>query len=162
MTSKNTSLNQVAALLKKVPWEGGEINLDYGGGKYDKGTEYLWVNHSVINLVYDPYNRPYIHNEDVKKFVKAHGGADTVTCANVLNVIADPMERYEVLLDISKNLKLDGKAYFTVYEGDGSGVGRVTKPDCWQENRPTASYIPEIQQAFNTVYRMGKVIVAYL
>lgn len=161
MTSKNTSLNQTAALLKRVPWEGGEINLDYGGGKYDKGTEYLWNEHKVINLVFDPYNRSHIHNENVKSFLHLHGGADTVTCANVLNVINNSRIRAQVLINISYYLKPGGKAYFTVYEGDGSGVGRETKPDCWQENRKTEDYIKEIKDIFETVYRMGKVIVAY-
>ena len=160
LTSANTSLNQIPALLKNVPWEGGELNLDYGGGKYDKGTEYLWQEHGVMNLVYDPYNREAAHNWAVMHFIDKSGGADTVTCANVLNVIQSADDRREVLCNIKRHMCFEGTAYFMVYEGDRSGVGKQTGPDQWQENRKTADYIREIEDVFEHVYRKGKLIVA--
>jgi len=53
-----------------------------------------------------------------------------VLCANVLNVIAEPEARAEL---IETAAMADGKAYFTVYEGDRSGVGRRTTKG-WQNN----------------------------
>lgn len=37
----------------------------------------------------------------------------------------------------------------TVYEGDKSRVGRETKPDCWQENRPLRSYAKEVVRVYD-------------
>lgn len=50
----------------------------------------------------------------------------------------------------------------TVYEGDGSGQGRQTGADSWQENRRTADYVGEIAAALPgwQVTRSGRLIVA--
>lgn len=48
----------------------------------------------------------------------------------------------------------------TVYEGDGSGTGRQTAADSWQENRRTADYMDEIAAALPgwNVARFGRLI----
>ena len=38
------------------------------------------------------------------------------------------------------------RLFTTVYEGDKSRIGRETKKDCWQWNRPTESYLFSSQQ----------------
>lgn len=50
----------------------------------------------------------------------------------------------------------------TVYEGDGSGTGRQTAADSWQENRRTADYMDEIAAALPgwLVARSGRLITA--
>lgn len=50
----------------------------------------------------------------------------------------------------------------TVYEGDGSGIGRQTAADSWQENRRTADYMDEIAAALPgwLVARSGRLITA--
>lgn len=50
----------------------------------------------------------------------------------------------------------------TVYEGDGSGTGRQTAVDSWQENRRTADYMDEIAAALPgwNVARFGRLIQA--
>lgn len=50
----------------------------------------------------------------------------------------------------------------TVYEGDGSGTGRQTAADSWQENRRTADYMDEIAAALPgwNVARFGRLIQA--
>lgn len=50
----------------------------------------------------------------------------------------------------------------TVYEGDGSGTGRQTAADSWQENRRTADYMEEIAAALPgwNVARFGRLIQA--
>lgn len=60
---------------------------------------------------------------------------------------------------MAKAIKPDGKAYFMVYEGDGSGVGRETSAG-WQNNRKTADYMDEIKRYFDSVERRGKLIIA--
>lgn len=161
ITSANTSVNKnrVPALFKMVEWEPGTMNVDYGAGKWDTAADYLKTQH-VINFSIDPYNRTEQENIDAMEWVACCGGVDTVTCSNVLNVIPTARERYECIFECWRLLKYGGTAYFTVYEGDRSGVGRKTGKDQWQENRRTADYIREISTVFPTVWRQGKLIIA--
>jgi hypothetical protein len=163
-TSENTSRNQIPALFNSPAFERkrGSRNLDYGGGAFDKGSEYLAQEHGVDSQVYDPFNREKEHNDFVLTGFKKEP-ADTATVANVLNVIAEPEARLHVIKQVHNHIKPDGKAYFTVYEGDGkekgSGNSRMTR-DGWQEYRPTHSYVEEIKQVFPDVRLSGKTIVA--
>ncbi|MBQ7211564.1 MAG: hypothetical protein IJS19_02665 [Muribaculaceae bacterium] len=156
--SAGTSLRQVASGLRKVYWKKGTTNLDLGGGRFDEGTDYL-AKEGVANLIFDPYNRTAEHNKAVAERVRKEG-VDTVTCNNVLNVIDDAGARSNVILQAAKALKPDGTAYFTVYEGDKSGVGRQTKADSWQNNRPTRDYIDEVKEHFDDVTLKNGVIIA--
>ena len=75
LNSAATSVNHIPAGFKKIVKDRYKgINLDWGGGKYDKGTKYLnqW---GIINLVYDPYNRSEEHNQEMLAFATAAGGA---------------------------------------------------------------------------------------
>lgn len=160
ISSADTSLNQVPALHR---WyssrraKGMLVNttiVDLGAGKYDaaglevggEGIEYL---------PFDPYNRTEWENFKAL-FALTSAGVD-VLCANVLNVIAEPEARAEL---IETAAMADGKAYFTVYEGDRSGVGRRTTKG-WQNNRKLADYMPELQAHFEYVYRNGSVLVCW-
>jgi len=156
--SGNTSLRQVAAGFRKIEFRPGTVNLDLGGGKFDEATKFL-AEKGVTNLVFDPVNRNAEHNRRIFEEVK-NGGVDTVTCNNVLNVIAEPAARDNVILQAAKALKPDGTAYFTVYEGDGSGAGRQSQADAWQENRKTADYLEEVKKHFGDVTLKNKVIIA--
>lgn len=156
--SGNTSLRQVAAGFKKIDFEAGTVNLDLGGGKYDEGTRYL-AEKGVKNLVFDPVNRDSAHNRAIFEAVK-NGEVDTVTCNNVLNVIGEAAARDNVILQAAKALRPDGTAYFTVYEGDGSGNGRQSQADSWQEHRKTTDYLDEVKKHFADVSIKNKVITA--
>lgn len=159
-TSENTSINskQLPAIFKMIDLEPGTVNIDYGGGKFDNVAEYL-KQYDVINLVYDPYNRSSDHNKEVIRLVRENGGADTATCSNVLNVIKEPEVRLNVLNNIKKLVKPNGKVYITVYEGSGKGDSKPTKSG-YQLNKKTADYLEEIQQVFPDATRKGKLIVA--
>lgn len=159
-TSANTSINssKLPAIFKMINLEPNTINLDYGGGKFDNVADYL-SNYDVINLVYDPFNRSSDHNKKVLSLVRQNGGADTATCSNVLNVIKEPEVRANVLSNIKKLLKSGGTLYITVYEGDGSGEGKVTKSG-YQLNKKTNDYVEDIKSVFNNVSRKGKLIIA--
>ena len=156
--SAGTSLNQVPSATRKIKWEPGTVNVDIGGGRFDKATNYL-EEKGVENLVFDPFNRNSEHNKAVAERVRDEK-VDTVTCNNVLNVIDSEQSRANVILQAAKALRKGGTAYFSVYEGDKSGVGRQTKSDSWQNNRPTRDYVPEIEQYFEDVSLKNGVITA--
>ena len=60
------------------------------------------------------------------------------------------------------SMKKAAALLITVYEGDGSGTGRQTAADSWQENRRTADYMDEIAAALPgwNVARFGRLIQA--
>lgn len=158
-TSENTSSNskKLPAIFNMVHFNPGTVNLDYGRGRFDNVAEYL-EQYDVINLVYDPYNRSSEHNNEVIRVIREHGGADTATCSNVLNVIKEPEVRENVLKNISKLVKPGGTVYITVYEGKGTGAEGPTKSG-YQLNRKTADCLEEIQKVFPDAKRKGKLIV---
>ena len=161
ITSADTSIRQVARTFgivrdKLGGWEKGSVNIDIGGGKYDDFTQAL-EREGVTSYLYDPFARHAAHNAPVLRDLRrGRLKGDTVTCSNVLNVIPEQSARFNVIHQAAKSLKPDGTAWFCVYEGDGTGTGRVTRTrsgmaSCWQENRKTASYLEEIRPFFGEV-----------
>lgn len=161
ISSAETSINssKIPTLFHLVDFKDGSLNLDYGGGKFDNVADYLESEYGATNLVYDPYNRSSEHNKAVLDQVRKNGGADTVTCSNVLNVIKEPSARLAVIRNCKNYLKNGGTAYFTVYVGDSSGVGKITSKG-YQLNQKTPWYVDEISQVFSNVFRKGQLIIA--
>lgn len=159
-TSAKTSINsnKLPAIFKMINLSSGTINLDFGGGKFDNVAEY-YSDKGVTNVVYDPYNRSSEHNKEVLDIIKKNGGADSVTCSNVLNVIAEPEARLTVIKNIYNLAKSGATCYWTVYEGSGTGEGAETKSG-YQLNKKTADYLEEIQEVFPNAKRKGKLIIA--
>jgi hypothetical protein len=157
ITSKDTSVNQLPAIALCVEridgWFKGSTNLDIGAGKYDQLTEYLHKR-GIQSFPYDPYNRTKEEND----LALASGPYDTVTVSNVLNVLDGSMKRTKALHLVRCMLKPDGIAYFTVYEGDKTGIGKLTLKG-WQENRRTKLYVEEIKKVFEVVQQKGKLII---
>lgn len=158
ITSAKTSIKQVAGLFKDKNAKFGKTNIDVGGGRFNLVTDYL-AERGTKNMVFDPYNRGVDENTATLRYLQNGGRADTATCANVLNVIREPDARANVILEVAKCIRDSGTAYFTVYEGDGSGEGRQTSSG-WQNNRKTADYVSEIGRHFDDVQRKGKLIIA--
>ena len=160
-TSANTSINstKVPAVFKKIYWTAGRVNLDLGGGKYDTATDWL-EERGVMNLIYDPYNRPKAHNTTVLRYAYDEG-VDYVTISNVLNVIDDPNARRMLLQKAWLALKDGHFCFITVYEGDKSGIGRKTKNDCWQNNMRLREYLDEVHEVFGNAHIEDGMIVAY-
>jgi hypothetical protein len=160
ISSADTSIKQVPALFKSKYFDApeGSRNLDIGGGKYDLGSDYLRNERGVESQVYDPFNRSSEHNEMVLNAFKDNP-ADTVTAANVLNVIAEPEARAEVIQQAFDNLKPGGKAHFDVYEGDRSGAGRETSKG-WQNNMKAQDFLEEVRSVFPNAERKGTTIIA--
>lgn len=148
ITSAATSVRIIPRALRLVRFVPGTVNADIGGGRFDDASRFL-ASLGVENLVFDPFNRDPGHNEAVIARLRG-GGADTATVLNVLNVIACPAARDRVVALAADAVGPDGAAWFQVYEGDRSGVGRRT-PKGWQENRPLATYLPEIAAHFAEV-----------
>lgn len=161
VTSINSAkLPTIFSLVQKLGgFKQGSLNLDYGGGRWNNAAQYL-KDYDVLNLVYDPFNRSKEHNKDVIDFVKKNGGADTVTCSNVLNVIKEPENRLSVIKNCDRLVKSGGTVYFTVYEGSGSGEGKADdKRKSYQTNMKTKDYQEELEQVFGSVTRKGKLFI---
>jgi hypothetical protein len=155
-TSADTSIPQVSAGLKHAIKNNlirpNSINVDNGGGKFDKGREAVESGVKGAKLhVHDPYNRSEEHNSEVKK--NALGKAAYVGMHNVLNVIKEPEQRSAALQQTKAFMGPKGIAHITTYEGDRSGNGRISKSDkgrgsSWQNNKTTASYADEVKSVF--------------
>lgn len=138
-TSRDTSINSnrppaVYGMVKKITdgWKEGSVNIDIGGGKYDTLSQAL-ADEGVKNYIYEPYGRTANENAYVLAQLQSKTlRGDTATCSNVLNVIKESDIRANVVHQVAKAIKPDGVAYFTIYEGNKSGRGAVSKKGCWQ------------------------------
>ena len=161
----DTSLNQIPALIKKHASDLGSVNLDWGGGKYNKTTDYL-AERGVTNLVYDPYNRDIDHNREI--ILQAYSTAiNTITCANVLNVLKSKAARTKLLKEIYGVVKYQYSkqyrwvtVYFSMYEKNGNGIPDENLP---QTNMKTEDYRAEIAKVFGFTFAteiemVGKVL----
>lgn len=154
--SAYTSRNQVPALMKMELLKG--VNLDYGGGKYDKATEYL-ATQGVNNFVIDPFNRSKEHNDWAFDQTILGKRLDSITCLNVLNVIPDANERESVVRHISiiasQHYLLRHRyptIYFQVYNGKCKKVNedvQVRKPMSFYEPMLKMCFPSEHWQAYN-------------
>lgn len=160
ISSAGTSINQIPSLLKSKVYDlpEGSRNIDIGGGKYDRGTDYFKSERGIESKVYDPFNRTPEHNQSVLEEFRANP-ADSATVANVLNVIKEPEARAQVIQSAYDNIRPNGKAFFDVYEGDRSGQGKQTTKG-WQNNQKAEDFLAEVKAIFPNAYRKGTVIVA--
>lgn len=139
-------------------------NLDLGSGPWECATEVLWKTWGARNIRFDPWALPENDNLDAIKAAR-DGQCDTVTCANVLSVIAEREVRNLVIREAYNALKRNGTALFQIYEGSKTGKGRVTKqkqgrPLVWQENRRWSTYLPEIMDVFDHAAHIREGIIS--
>jgi len=141
-----SSLNHIPAIFRKIRWGEGQVNLDLGGGRFEKATNYL---HSlgVNNIVLDKHARDRKDNFLAESYLDMYG-CDSVTISNVLCVVRTKGERLNILYTALRYVKTGGAIYISIYAGDGSGKGRRTKSNTWQNNRPLKTYLKEIQEVF--------------
>lgn len=158
IASRQTSVNVCASTFNRIDFAPGSLNLDYGGGKFETGTQTLAAK-GVQNVVYDPFNRSAGHNLAVRLKVARVGGADSATVNNVLNVIAEEDALKDVVAQAANGLKAGGLAYFLIHEGDGSGVGKATSKG-WQRNERAEAYREAISAFFGQLHRKGRVFIA--
>ena len=149
----STKAPAIYSMKRAVDVMTGKTVVDIGGGRFDTAAEAARVYGAAVSI-YDPFNRTPEHNAAVLA-----GSYDVAVISNVLNVIDSDAARGEVVqLAAQKAAAL----LITVYEGDGSGTGRQTAADSWQENRGTADYMGEIAAALPgwNVARFGRLIQA--
>ena len=151
ITSKNTSINSVKlpSVYNKIDFSKfGDLQvLDYGCGKFDN-TKHFIENIGGSWYGYDPYNRTEAENMECKD-----RWFNCIICSNVLNVLSDTRLVYDVLRNIFDYIWYSRqKVFITVYEGDKSGVGKMTKDDCYQRNERTAEYLYMVQKVLGDNY----------
>jgi len=81
-------------------------------------------------------------------------------CSNVLNVINDDDAITEVIRDIDSIKGNCTDVYFTIYEGDKSGIGKETSKG-YQRNQKAESYIELLKSFFGEVSKSGNIIHCY-
>ncbi|MDO1449526.1 class I SAM-dependent methyltransferase [Rhodocytophaga aerolata] len=152
-----TSIKQVPRLFKIAQFLSGTTNLDLGAGKYAHATSYL-RKLKVKNLRYDPYSLPFEINQSTACQLTEQY-VDTVTISNTLNVIEKKDLRLELLQTAYKHLKKGGQCYITIYEGNGTGKGKITGRGTYQANREMESYLPEIATVFKRYALLEGIII---
>ena len=143
-TSRATAVNgkagKLPAIYKKINLDGLCI-LDIGCGAEVKHIRKFARENGAKWYGIDPYNRTDSQNRyNFNKWHEnAENGAKTlIISSNVLNVIDD--ER--VVKGAVNAITVNGGAYaVTVYEGNGSGVGKQTGRDQWQRNEKLKEYL---------------------
>lgn len=146
-------------------WKKGAVNIDQGSGRRNEFTRAL-EQEGIVSYAYDPFKRHAAHEAPVLRELRRGAlQGDTVTCNDVLNLIPDKTARCNVIHQAARSLKPDGTAFFSIYEGDGSGRGRIVKTlsgvgACWQENRKAEDFLREIRPFFEDVKLRDGLIVA--
>ena len=138
-TSANTSINSVNLPSAFRRFKAVGTVLDWGCGKYFDKTRDFVLSHGAYNYFpYDPFNAPVGENLRTLNYGFV---CDTAFCCNVLNVIDSDDQVIETIKAVCNRLCVGGTAYFQIYEGNKSGVGSVTKKDCYQRNSKTDDYM---------------------
>ena len=140
-TSAGTSINayKLPKLYTKLARSGVLANgtgIDFGSGKYTKHLADFTHAQGGTMMFYDPYNQPASVNAAT---LLHRNRSQFCLCSNVLNVIDDD----DAVRDAIRNaVELgNGVAYFTVYEGNGTGIGSETQNGLsWQRNQKLRSY----------------------
>lgn len=149
----------VEHIIKKT-----QIWLDIGGGKFDNAIDFFERLNAKL-LVLDPYNRTKLHNDEIDNFL-VKNKVDGVMCNNVLNVIEEPEIRQQIIEKAFSSLKYNCNAYFLVYEGDCSAIGKITKKSkdstSFQMNQKKEFYLDEIKAVFgNHISIKNSIIIAH-
>ena len=166
-SSSNTSINSrlmprfFKIAIEKKLINKNTVNFDYGSGKYNNVNEFLLEN-SIINLQYDPFNKDFNTNCNSIKYALQFG-LDYITCNNVLNVIDNDNELINIVNDIYTLSSIKNSiVFFTIYEGDKSGIGKETQNSkSWQRNQKKDDYIKIIKSFFSNVEKKYNIIIAY-
>lgn len=138
-TSANTSINSnnLPSAFRRFKAVG--TVLDWGCGKfYEKTRDFVLLHGASLYYPYDPFNAPAGENLRTLNYGFV---CDTAFCCNVLNVIDSDDQVIETIKAVCNRLCIGGTAYFQIYEGNKSGVGSVSKVDCYQRNAKTADYL---------------------
>ena len=139
-TSRATAVNgkagKLPAIYKKINLNGLCI-LDIGCGAEVEYIRKFCADNDAKWFGVDPYNRTMKQNaQEYLEYAKAEG-AKCAFSSNVLNVIDDE----EAIETAVKAITGSGAYFVTVYEGNGSGIGKQTGVDQWQRNQKLKEYL---------------------
>lgn len=142
-TAVNGKAGKLPAIYKKINFEDLCV-LDIGCGAYTDHIRGYVTDKGGFWYGIDPFNQSAEHNMDVLAVWDVVRGIaknrNLVISSNVLNVI----DNDEAVQDAANYIveKSAGGAYaVTVYEGNGSGIGRQTGVDQWQRNQKLKEYL---------------------
>lgn len=158
-TSAGTSINarKLPVLYTRLAKAGVLDNgtgIDLGSGKYTDHLAAFVAAHNGTVRFYDPYNQPetvnyeaLIHRDEYRFCL----------CSNVLNVLDNESA---VRSTIRTAVELgNGVAYFTVYEGNGTGIGTETQNGAsWQRNEKLKQY-EQYCTGYNVEFKNGVMTV---
>lgn len=165
ITSKNTSVNKdtIPAIYTKLTKHGiyGTHIFDVGCGKWTKHISSFAKKNGMCTYWhgFDPYNQTKDHNAKVTEIAweerwktEKEKNANMFISSNVLNVIKGEDRQRSYLQSIFRIMKECDECYITVYEGNKSGIGKITKKDCWQENKRLADYFELVLMAYRDTH----------
>lgn len=174
-TSHNFLPKSVLRMRDHNDWVKGSTNFNMGGGVTDNMQTWLSgkavnvspfrdnqqndVDYGITDLVFDPFSRDNDFNEETLRKVEELGGAETVTCNNVLNVIDSKQEICNVIQRCAEVLKPNGVAYFLIYVNGGSGIGVKTSHG-YQQRKKAIKYVPLVHKYFEGVKLVDDMIIA--
>lgn len=146
-TSRATAVNgkagKLPAIYKKIDFKDLCV-LDIGCGAYtDHINEYVTAEGGFWYGI-DPFNQTGYHNIRTLAVWDVVSGiaenCNLVISSNVLNVIDNDEAVQDAVNDIVEK-SASGSYAVTVYEGNGSGVGKQTGVDQWQRNQKLREYL---------------------
>lgn len=159
ITSKNTALNQIAKTFTEKKYSDlfkDAIVLDYGCGKGMSRMYCLKALQANSWYGYDKYHEPYTDMETISEFIRAVQDGNkkaVITVNNVLNVLQDREAIREIFHFTLRMVSLlNCTVIFKIYEGNGTGNGKITKKDCYQRNEKTAVYEGMLREFINDTF----------
>lgn len=149
-TSQNILPSPVKKLIKNNYWKSGMVNLDIGGGRFDKMTDYM-KKYNISNLVYDPFNRTPEHNKKIVNYIKENE-VDTVTLFHILNVIKEEKIQLKKLKQAYFSLKKGGVVFIYSNYKKVNRKPEKTMKNCFQNYTTSKEFISLIKKVFPNVY----------
>lgn len=155
-TSVNTSINTVNGIYKKIvgKYPLGTSILDLGCGRYDSNKDFADEN-GFVWFGIDPYNRTQEYNDTslnaLHRWCKV---PKIIMINNVLNVVAEDSVLENILSQAYNYADDNTDIYITIYEGDKSGIGKVTTKG-YQRNQKVNEYIDYINKFFEVAEKIG-------
>lgn len=158
-SSKNTSVNttKLAKIWHHIVWDCFDIPcniIDYGCGRNPSLAKRL-CEQQILGCNYYPYDPYWItrtENLKASSTLTLWKDCDLLICANVLNVIENNAAIERIISEI-----VQAKSWaIQIYEGNKSGIGAVTKKDCYQRNQKIIDYLqyfPEEWQSKIFIYK---------
>ena len=170
-SSKNTSINttRLPAIYNKVDWSrythpiDNWCVIDFGCGRMETQrliSKKLKEYNITQFYPYDPYHKCMVSKKQYEYNAHDPNRNKVIVCSNVLNVINNDDILQKIIAALcnmivtrdSNGIYHMQPCYISVYEGDKSGVGRVTKKDCWQRNERLGVYLKKFNDYIKEKY----------